>query len=366
MNIVFVTNKSFPNARGSSGGLEGLAEQLQKKGHRISIIASHKRAYRNKEDGIYRFWVTEFAKKRFVWNPRKVFRILSAVHPDIVHTQQYDGLGSVARRWAIKNGVPWVQSVSDRVSVEKSYAIASSPSLIITPARTLQKKLYERYKEQQNIAVLPSSIDPNMFSQADGLSIRKKWDIPQNAEVLLSVSRVSQEKNSQFLFRSLTWLLQRRKHLYLLCVGGGVLVDFFREEIIRRGLSERVHFTDQVPKEEMKHYYASANVFVYVSKEDFRATVIAEAMRAGLPVVAIQSGGAQERIVEGKTGFVISEENKDEAFAKAVEDLLNEKEKAKKMGDMGCEYAKRQYPHSFCADKLIALYEGVIEEKIGR
>lgn len=360
MNIVFVTNKQYPSARGSSGGLDGLRDELIKKGHRVFVIASKKGESENAEDGVHRFLVREYCKKRWVWDTKRVTETLDYLHPDVVHTQQYDGLGKVARLWAIRKGIPWVQTVSDLVSVEKARAVKEKPLLIITPAQTLESLLRQRYGTEQKIAVLPNGIDTELFSGADGSFMRKKWDIPEDARVLLSVSRVVQEKNSQFLFRALTSLLKAKENVYLFCVGGGDLIDFFQEEIVKRGLQERVFFVGQVPKKEMKHYYASADVFVYVSQEDFRATVVAEAMYMGLPVVAIQSGGAQERIIENQTGLVISQTNEDDAFSKAVEELLNDSETAKKFGNLGHEYAQSHYTNERCADTLLYVYNWML------
>ncbi|QQS61681.1 MAG: glycosyltransferase [Candidatus Moraniibacteriota bacterium] len=357
MKIAFVTNKYYPNPRGSSGGLESLRFELMKQGHVVFVLASHRGKSLGREEGVFRYRVTEIFGKRLVWNSHQIIQDLDSLNVDIVHTQQYDGLGKIAREWAKKRGVPWIQTVSDTISVEKSRLVKELPNTTIVPTEIIGEMLRKATSLNQKIVVLPTGVVPEFFLDPNGSAVRKKWDIPSDAKVLLSVSRVTQEKNSQFLFQSLTSLIKRRENVYLLCVGGGNLVDFFRTEVVARGLGNRVFFAEEVPKYDMKHYYACADVFVYVSKEDFRAVVVEEAMYAGLPVVAVSSGGAQERIIDQVTGFLASDAKESSEFSDAVEHLLDNEEKAKSFGKAGHLYAEEHYKSSLCAKSLVEVYE---------
>ncbi len=364
MRIALVTNKRYPNPRGSSGGLENLREELLMRGHKVFVFASAQRNGGRQEGQIYRFGVTELFGKRYVWNSWQVAHKLDSLEVDIVHTQQYDGLGKVAKDWALRQNVPWIQTVSDTISVKKALGVREKPSVIIAPAKALKKMLEEQAFPSENIVVIPSGVDPKMFEGANGASIRRKWDIPPHAKVLLSVSRITQEKNSQFLFQSLLALIQRREDIYLFCVGGGDLLEFFRTEILAKGLQNRVFFTEEVSKYEMKHYYDAGDIFVYVSKEDFRATVVAEAMCAKLPVVAVRSGGSQERVIDGATGFLTGDFNtKKNEFSDKVEYLLENEEVAHNLGMSGHQYMMREYTNALCVDALLSVYEYTLNKK---
>lgn len=362
MRIALVTNKRYPNPRGSSGGLEHLREELLMRGHKVFVFASTQKDGGRQEGQIYRFRVTELFGKRCVWNSWQVVHKLSSLEIDIVHTQQYDGLGKVAKDWALRENIPWIQTVSDTVSVRKGKSIKENPSVIITPAKALKKMLEEQSFVGENIAVIPSGVEPRLFEGANGLSIRRKWDIPSNAKVLLSVSRITQEKNSQFLFQSLLSLIKRREDVYLFCVGGGDLLEFFRTEILAKGLQDRVFFTEEVSKYEMKHYYDAGDIFVYVSKEDFRATVVAEAMCAKLPVVAVRSGGSQERIIDGVTGFLTKDLDKENEFSRKVEYLLENEEVACTFGIAGYRHMMKEYTNALCVDALLGVYEYALKK----
>lgn len=361
MRIVFVTNKRYPNPRGSSGRLEDLREKLTKRGHEVFVIASMRGKDIPVEGGVSRYWVVEFQGGRFVWCRWRVQKQLEAIAPDVVHTQQYDGLGRIAREWAIRKHIPWVQTVSDIVSIQKSRKVHDIPDVSIVPVGAIGRALERNGVPHQKITVIPTGVSEEKFSGGNGDLVREEWHIPEKARVLLSVSRLTQEKNTEFLFRSLLPFLRVSPDVYLLCVGGGNLLDGIRDSVIAEGLQERILFADEVPRTRMKHYYSAGDIFVYASKEDFRATVVAEAMYAGLPVVAVASGGARERVANNVTGFLVSEQA--DAFSGAVERLLKDPVKGKSFGHSARILIETSYTNEKTTDALIAVYDRVMRSE---
>ncbi len=68
-----------------------------------------------------------------------------------------------------------------------------------------------------------------------------------------------------------------------------------------------VEFLEAITDEQLNHLYAGAKALLYpVEDEDF-GIVPVEAMGYGLPVIAHESGGPQETIVEEKTGLFFQE-----------------------------------------------------------
>jgi glycosyltransferase involved in cell wall biosynthesis len=144
-------------------------------------------------------------------------------------------------------------------------------------------------------------------------------------------------------------------------VGGGNLLDSIRDAIVAEGLQQRVLFADEVSQEKMKHYFASADIFVYASKEDFRATVVTEAMYLGLPVVAVRSGGTQERVMDKVTGLLVPEQ--EEMFMNAVKRLLEDPKKSDAFGRSGKLFAEEHYTNPKSVDALIGVYERAMKNE---
>lgn len=65
--------------------------------------------------------------------------------------------------------------------------------------------------------------------------------------------------------------------------------------------------------------------------------VYLEASACGLPVVAGESGGAPDAVIEGVTGLVVDGTNNTE-ITDAIVSLLNDSERAKSMGTAGRQW----------------------------
>jgi phosphatidyl-myo-inositol dimannoside synthase len=70
--------------------------------------------------------------------------------------------------------------------------------------------------------------------------------------------------------------------------------------------------------------------------------VFLEAAACGLPVVAGNSGGAPDAVVEGETGYVVDGESV-EAVAERLIRLLTSSDEARAMGERGREWVKETW-----------------------
>ena len=91
----------------------------------------------------------------------------------------------------------------------------------------------------------------------------------------------------------------------LLIVGGGDL-EYFRRKARELGVEAIVKFVGEVNNENVVKYYNMADVFVYPSlRQEGFPMVLAEAMTAGLPVIASRIGGIPSVVENEKTGLLI-------------------------------------------------------------
>ena len=73
------------------------------------------------------------------------------------------------------------------------------------------------------------------------------------------------------------------------------------------GVRERINFVGAKYGKELLDYYHTADVFVYTSLyENFGQTLL-EAAAAGLPIISTLVGIASEIVIDGKTGFLVSD-----------------------------------------------------------
>jgi glycosyltransferase involved in cell wall biosynthesis len=140
----------------------------------------------------------------------------------------------------------------------------------------------------------------------------------------------------------------------------------FCEELSRKlGLSGRVTFKGFVPQEELKNYYRECSVVALSSVwPEPIATIGLEVMRYALPVVGFDAGGIKDWLIDGHNGFLVKWMDRD-AFAARIDELLNNKPLAKRMGEAGLKLVSERYDFDGYIGDLEKMFATVIAEKRG-
>jgi phosphatidyl-myo-inositol dimannoside synthase len=141
--------------------------------------------------------------------------------------------------------------------------------------------------------------------------------------------------------------------------------DSLRQQIADLRLEQHVTLEGRVSDEQLKKLYRDATVFALtpvntgVAFEGFGLAYL-EAGAHGLPVIGSLGCGAEDAIVDGKTGYLVPQEAPDEIAAR-VRSLLLDPEGARSLGKRGREHA-----HSFAWERVAESYLDVYHTALGR
>jgi glycosyltransferase involved in cell wall biosynthesis len=125
------------------------------------------------------------------------------------------------------------------------------------------------------------------------------------------------------------------------------------------GLDDRVHFKGFIPQEELKAYYRECSVVALSSVwPEPIATIGLEVMRYALPVVGFDAGGIKDWLKDGDNGYLVPWMNRD-VFAQRLDELLQDKEKAKTLGESGFEFVSERYDFPSYIVDLEQMFERV-------
>ncbi|KAJ3044793.1 Alpha-1,3-mannosyltransferase-like protein [Rhizophlyctis rosea] len=116
----------------------------------------------------------------------------------------------------------------------------------------------------------------------------------------------------------------------------------------------QVIFLPSFSEAQRTYLLANAVCLLYTPTNEHFGIVPIEAMYAQLPVVAVNTGGPTETVVDGVTGYLRPAEP--EAFADAVALLLKDEERRKEMGLRGMKHVKA----SFSLDSFVRQLEDII------
>ncbi|MEV4255338.1 glycosyltransferase family 4 protein [Spirillospora sp. NPDC049652] len=222
-------------------------------------------------------------------------------------------------------------------------------------ARALSPAAVER------MARLAPGVDESVFhSGSGGDAVRARLGLTDRP-VVVCVSRLVPRKGQDALIHAWPHVLRAVPDAALLLVGGGP----YRAELTRLadelGVSDSVVFTGSVPWEELPAHYDAGDVFAMPCRTRRRGLdveglgiVYLEASATGLPVVAGDSGGAPDAVLDGETGVVVPGRSV-RAVAEALMDLLRDPSRARTMGDKGRAWVEREWRWEVQAARLDGL-----------
>ena len=147
----------------------------------------------------------------------------------------------------------------------------------------------------------------------------------------------------------------------LLLVGGGPYRSRLERLANAVGVRRSVILTGSVPWADLPAYYDAGNVFAMPCRTraggldvEGLGIVFLEASATGLPVVAGNSGGAPDAVLDGETGFVVDGRSVD-SVADRVTTLLLDPARAQEMGKRGRQWVSEAWRWDDIAQRLTTL-----------
>jgi glycosyltransferase involved in cell wall biosynthesis len=107
-------------------------------------------------------------------------------------------------------------------------------------------------------------------------------------------------------FGTLVELLPRIPEWRLVIIGDGPLRESLASQARERGVAERIIFTGAISRDEVMGWYYSADAFVLNSSFESFSYQVAEALQAGVPIIATNIGSLPELVESGREGMLIA------------------------------------------------------------
>ena len=208
--------------------------------------------------------------------------------------------------------------------------------------------------------VIPNGIDPGRFASLPML--------PKDGRTILSVGAVKRRKGTMELVLAVGRVRDSIPNVRCVVVGSLSMepdyVSEIQSEIVSLKLQDHIHLAGRVPDEELKAWYARADIFTLPSQnigwkfEGFGLSLL-EASAAGLPVIGSRDCGAEDAIEEGVTGLLVSQHDPETGLAAAILKLLNNPELRAQMGIAGRERASHM-TWDAAALQLLQVYRSLL------
>ncbi|MFA6285274.1 MAG: glycosyltransferase [Parcubacteria group bacterium] len=380
MKIAIFTNNYLPNPYGVAGSVESFRKEFERMGHEVHIFAPQWKDYHDNNPNVFRYPSVETnIKIKFpisIPYSRKISKVIENLDLDIVHSQHPNLLGSAAMHWAKKKNIPLVftwhtlydqyahfasfvpQRIAVWFTVRNARKYANRCDQVVVPTPSVGEIIKKWGMTNKNITAVQTGVEEEQFVNSDRENVRKKYNIKDDETLLLVVTRLTEEKNTEFLLETVSKILESDEKTRFMVCGDGSIKEKLVEKVSDAGLADKVIFVGIVSDKEKKDYYSAGDIFVYASKSETQGMVLTEAMYSGLPIVAVRATGVKDIVEDGKTGFLVSENKKE--FGEAVQKLIEDESLRKKFGEEAKKVAREKYTSSVCAKKMIEVYENAI------
>ncbi|AKZ55278.1 GDP-mannose-dependent alpha-(1-6)-phosphatidylinositol monomannoside mannosyltransferase [Streptomyces ambofaciens ATCC 23877] len=208
---------------------------------------------------------------------------------------------------------------------------------------------------------LPPGVDEKTFHPASGGDeVRARLGLTERP-VVVCVSRLVPRKGQDTLIRAMPRILAAEPDAVLLIVGGGPYEKELRRLARETAVDASVRFTGAVPWSELPAHYGAGDVFAMPCRTrrggldvEGLGIVYLEASATGLPVVAGDSGGAPDAVLDGETGWVVRGDCEEQAADRIVA-LLGDGELRRRMGERGRAWVEEKWRWDLLAENLKAL-----------
>lgn len=221
----------------------------------------------------------------------------------------------------------------------------------------LSEHLYpdiKKYIPENRVHICPNGI-PEII-QSSQFKIQSESIKPVE---ILFLSNLIESKGLFVLLEACKILMEKGMIFHCTYVGGegDISAEQLQQNIEKSALAEMVHYAGEKYGADKSEVFSQADIFVHPSLDDCFPLVLLEAMQFSLPVISTYEGGIPDMVLNGKTGFLVQQNNV-AALAEKLEFLIKNPVLRKEMGEIG----RKKYKAEFTLEAFKERFETILKE----
>ena len=287
-----------------------------------------------------RWTVVPFRRVFDVFAMLKLAATLMRIKPRVVITHLWlaNTVGRIAARIAgVAKIITFEHNVYDSIKSPRHFFIdrllAKFTHRILAPSLAIKKSAERHGINPKKVSVVRGGFNFGLYRAASRDETRKKYGLAPEEFIYLFLGRLVYQKGVDILLSAFAQVDGGK----LFIVGGGEKRGELEATAGKLKIQNRVHFTGFCA--DISEFYALADCFVLPSRWEGLPISIAEAMVAGLPVIATKTDGNMEGVRDGINGLLV-EPGDPKALALAMQHIRDNKALREKLVRQGLQDAK--------------------------
>jgi len=216
----------------------------------------------------------------------------------------------------------------------------------------------------QKVQTLYNGLELDKILCANGAGeLRTSLRLEPTAPVITTVGHIRRVKGIDILVETAAKVSRQFPNAIFLVIGRNSDPLHFQEiteRIAALGLQHNVRFLGE--SEDIFPFLKMSDVFYLPSRSEGFSNALIEAMACGLPCVATRVGGNAEALEDGRSGYLVENEDAD-ACADRILKLLSNPMEAARMGAAGREIVEKKFTADVMIQRLTQYYDQLLAEK---
>ncbi|UCF71512.1 MAG: glycosyltransferase family 4 protein [candidate division WOR-3 bacterium] len=289
-------------------------------------------------------------------------RAIRQIKPDILHVHYLVNTPLALAFWRIRKLVvsPWGNDIIYDHGREPLALILYKKALLKWAKRITATTEFLAWHIQRYVKrtpkVIPFGVETDLF--------KRRRSRKQNIIVISFIKHLKEKYGPRFLLMAVPHLLKRTRNIAINIVGTGPQDEYLKKLAADLKIEKYVNFLGGIPHGQVVEILEDTDIFVMPSvyeSEVFGVAAI-EASAMEIPIVASDLGGIREAVRDGVTGILVPP--RDEcAIADACLTLIKDPSLRRKLGRNGRKFVTAEFEWSNCVEKMIQVYQGVLEER---
>jgi glycosyltransferase involved in cell wall biosynthesis len=291
----------------------------------------------------------------------KIIKHLKVLSPDIVHCQGSIEL-ALAAIWA---KYPRIFTVHGIRRIEAKYRTGWERSAAGVDA-LLEPYIYKKFDDiicvsnyVKNAVIACERI--HMISnpvRSTFFAVQQRYPFPD--PMLLFVGSLSPLKGVEELMAAHSLLRRQYPNLQTVLCGLPETQEYGQH--LKKMAGDGIRFAGLVNEDGLKGFLANASCLVLPSRQENAPIVIAEAMAAGVPVVATRVGGIPEMVEDGRTGLLYGAGDLS-SLVSCLGKMISSRSFAEECGRLGKEKALNTFHPDKIARQTINVYRTLLAQR---
>ncbi len=296
-------------------------------------------------------------------SPSPFAQILRAVKPDIIHANSLTALMAAK---GTHTRIPVVWHVRDlrlpRLAVHEAGRMADR---IVAVSEAVDEWLTEILspRVQGRIRVVRNGIDLKRFAVGDRDGCRARLRLPCGAPVIGMVANLATWKRHDAFIAAAAFIRDALPDARFVIVGRDLFLEHavwwaqLERQVEQAGLSESLQWVREC--DDIMEVLPAFDLLLHPAMGEPFGRVICEAMAAGVPVIAAESGGPVHIIKNGVSGMLVRG-GAPRAMADTAVTLLRDRETVARLSAAGKELVAAKFSADRVCDQLASVYKDLL------